>query len=78
MADVRDKWPENVPGEYYVDDQCIDCDLCREIAPDFFKRENGGGYSYVARQPKSEEDAALCLEALESCPVGAIGNDGAS
>ncbi|MDR2576903.1 MAG: ferredoxin [Puniceicoccales bacterium] len=76
MADKQDKWPENVPGEFYVDDQCIDCDLCREIAPEIFKREDNGGYSYVARQPQTNEEKELAREALESCPVGAIGNDG--
>ncbi|PYK64290.1 MAG: ferredoxin, partial [Verrucomicrobia bacterium] len=29
MADVANKYAENVPGKFYVDDQCIDCDLCR-------------------------------------------------
>src|ERR1700750_2435941 len=33
MADPANKYPENVSGPYYVDDQCIDCDLCRETAP---------------------------------------------
>jgi hypothetical protein len=33
MADPANKYPENVPGKYYVDDQRIDCDLCRETAP---------------------------------------------
>src|SRR4051812_30960716 len=33
MADKTRKVPENVPGRYYVDDTCIDCDLCRETAP---------------------------------------------
>ena len=33
MADVENKYPENVNGKFYVDDQCIDCDLCRETAP---------------------------------------------
>jgi ferredoxin len=78
VADKRDRWPENVPGDYYVDDQCIDCDLCREIAPDIFVRENSGGYTYVARQPLNEEEKKLACEALESCPVGAIGDDGTS
>jgi len=32
MADVANKYAENVPGKFYVDDQCIDCDLCRETA----------------------------------------------
>jgi ferredoxin len=34
MADVANKYSENVAGKYYVDNQCIDCDLCRETAPD--------------------------------------------
>jgi hypothetical protein len=27
MADIANKYAENVSGEFYVDDQCIDCDL---------------------------------------------------
>ena len=76
MADKSDKWEENAPGMFYVDQQCIDCDLCRETAPDFFMRNEDGGYSYVYRQPTSEEDIELCMEALEGCPVDAIGDDG--
>ena len=30
MADKNDKHPENVTGKFYVDTQCIDCDLCME------------------------------------------------
>jgi ferredoxin len=56
MADVANKYPENVAGKYYVDNQCIDCDLCRETAPDNFKRNEDGGYSYVSKQPASPEE----------------------
>ena len=28
------------------------------------------------KQPTSEEEVAQCMEALEGCPVEAIGNDG--
>ena len=76
MADKSDKWDENVTGKFYVDQQCIDCDLCRETAPDFFTRNDDGGYSFVHKQPSSEEEIALCQEALEGCPVEAIGDDG--
>ena len=51
MADTANKYPENVAGKYYVDNQCIDCDLCRETAPDNFKRNDDGGYSFVYKQP---------------------------
>ena len=77
MANVADKVKENVNGMFYVDSQCIDCDLCRETAPKFFKRNDDGGYSFVYNQPETEEDKAQCMEALQGCPVEAIGSDGA-
>jgi ferredoxin len=76
MADPSDKVAENVPGQYYVDSACIDCDVCRDTAPDNFTRADGGGYSYVFKQPATDEERALCEEALISCPVEAIGSDG--
>ena len=33
MADKLDKWSDNVRGKFFVDEQCIDCDLCVEICP---------------------------------------------
>jgi ferredoxin len=77
MADVANKYPENVAGKFYVDNQCIDCDLCRETAPDNFKRNEDGGYSYVYKQPASPEEEGRCKEAKEGCPVEAIGDNGA-
>ncbi len=76
MADKSDKWPENITGKFYVDEQCIDCDLCRETAPDFFTRNDSGGYSYVYNQPETDDQIAECTEALEGCPVEAIGENG--
>ena len=76
MADVDDKYPENAPGKHYVDDQCIDYDLCRETAPENFTRNEDDGYSYVYKQPENPEEEELCIEALEGCPVEAIGDDG--
>ena len=76
MADAANKYPENVDGKFYVDDQCIDCDLCRETAPANFKRNDDGGHSFVYKQPESAEEETLCKEAQEGCPVEAIGSDG--
>ena len=76
MADKTDKWANNIPGRFYVDRQCIDCDLCRETAPAFFTRFDEGGHSFVYAQPQTQEDIDLCREALEGCPVDAIGEDG--
>ncbi|MEN9633619.1 MAG: hypothetical protein RL077_2023 [Verrucomicrobiota bacterium] len=76
MANKTDKWPHNIGGKFFVDQQCIDCDLCRETAPSFFTRHDEGGYSFVHKQPTTEDEIAQCMEALEGCPVEAIGNDG--
>lgn len=76
MANRDDKHPENVRGRYYVDTECIDCDVCRDTAPMNFTRQDDGGYSYVFKQPENEDEEEMCREAMESCPVEAIGNDG--
>src|SRR5271166_2177202 len=76
MADAANKYAENIAGKYYVDNQCIDCDLCRETAPDNFKRNEDGGYSFVFKQPESPDEEARCKEAKEACPVEAIGDNG--
>lgn len=76
MADREDKNEESIDGKFYVDSQCIDCDLCRETAPNNFKRSDDEGYSYVYKQPENEEEEEQCMEALEGCPVEAIGDDG--
>ncbi|HVJ66103.1 MAG TPA: ferredoxin [Bdellovibrionota bacterium] len=76
MADKGSKQPENVKGAWYVDVNCIDCDVCRETAPNNFTQQTQKGYSYVYKQPESAEEIELCKEAMDSCPVEAIGNDG--
>jgi ferredoxin len=75
MADPTAKLPENAPGRYYVDTKCIDCDVCRDIAPENFTRYEDGGYSFVYKQPETEEEERQCREALEACPVEAIGDE---
>lgn len=76
MADRDERVPENVPGRYYVDRTCIDCELCRETAPGNFARQDAEAYSFVFAQPQDPAEEAACLAALEECPVEAIGNDG--
>ena len=76
MANINDKLSGNIQGKFYVDQQCIDCDLCREIAPKNFTRDNVVGYSIVYKQPETKEENEQCLEALKGCPVEAIGDDG--
>jgi ferredoxin len=71
-----EKFPENEPGQYSVNTECIDCDLCRQIAPANFTREMTDGHSYVYQQPENARQEQQCREALETCPVGAIEAEG--
>ena len=75
-ADPNARVTENTPGPFYVDSTCIDCDICRDAAPENFTRSFKRAYSYVRKQPENETERAACQEALEDCPVEAIGNDG--
>ncbi|MBK1884737.1 ferredoxin [Luteolibacter pohnpeiensis] len=70
------RYPLNVPGKFYVDDQCTDCDLCRECAPNNIRRDDRYGQSYVYKQPESDEEVAAIMEGVEGCPTEAVRNDG--
>ena len=76
MADLSEKYQDNVDGRYFVDEQCIDCDLCREVAPTCFTRNDDDGHSFVFKQPENDEEEEFCKEAMDSCPVEAIGDFG--
>lgn len=78
MADKNNKHPGQIAGPFFVDTECIDCDLCRETAPNNFKRNDEGGFSFVYKQPENDDEMQQCKEAMEGCPVEAIGNDGAA
>ncbi len=76
MADPANRVDSNIAGKWYVDHECIDCDLCRTTAPENFRANEDEGYSYIYKQPTTGEEEELCQQALEECPVEAIGNDG--
>lgn len=71
-ADKVEKCKKNAPGPRYVDTQCIDCDVCQEIAPTLFKRDPDGGFAYVVHQPATAIEKKQYEEAKRSCPVQAI------
>jgi len=71
MASLAQRLPDNVPGNFYVDRTCIDCDTCRRIAPSVF--EQGDGHSFVAFQPEASEERRRALMALVACPTASIG-----
>ena len=71
MANVALRLPENIPGDFYVDSTCIDCDACRQIAPEIFSEDDE--YSIVYHQPQSKAETKRALMALVACPTGSIG-----
>ncbi len=68
---MKKRLEANVPGEFFVDSTCIDCDLCRQIAPAVFRAE--GDNSVVHHQPATEAEARRAEMALVTCPTASIG-----
>ena len=84
VADPRDKFDDNVSGSvkiggkeysFYVDRECIFCHVCSQAAPDNFKASDDGDHDYVYKQPENEAELEECYDAMEQCPVYAIGDD---
>ena len=73
MARASLKLPQNVEGDLFVDSTCIDCDTCRQLAPEVFARADDAGMSYVHRQPAAGEERTRALMALIACPTASIG-----
>ena len=71
MALLELKHDSNVNGEFFVDTTCIDCDLCRQIAPETFT--DIGDQSAVHHQPETSEEEFAALKALITCPTSSIG-----
>jgi len=61
---------QNVPGNLYVDESCIDCDVCRWMCPTIYGRK--GVKSAVIKQPSTIEDKLHAYAAMIACPVGSI------
>lgn len=75
MADLSQKWKENTAGKMFVDQSCIACDACILAAPENFTMHDDG-HAFVKKQPTTPDEEALCKEAMEGCPVEAIGDFG--
>jgi glyoxylase-like metal-dependent hydrolase (beta-lactamase superfamily II)/ferredoxin len=71
MANIQQRLPENVPGDFFVDASCIDCDTCSQLAPAIY-RDHGEQCS-VYHQPETDAEKRLALMALVACPTGSIG-----
>ncbi len=72
MADVKKRLDTNSPGLMFVDETCIDCDTCRQLAPANFVE--AGEFSSVGQQPQNQQEMMQAFQALVACPVGSIGS----
>lgn len=76
MATLSERFSKNAPGRFYNDLSCIDCGLCPDMAPQFFRRDDEQGQTYVWMQPSTPDEISLALSAVEACPTESIGEDG--
>lgn len=60
---------------FYVDKECILCSVCSDAAPKNFRMSDDEDHDVNYKQPENEEELAQCYEAMENCPVEAIGDD---
>ena len=84
MAFKEDKFDDNVGGvteidgkkySFYVDRECIFCHVCSQAAPDNFKASDDGAHDICYKQPENITELEECYDAMEQCPVEAIGDD---
>ncbi len=77
MAELSEKWEDNAPGKYYIDQNCTLCAVCVDIAPKNIKESDDGDHCIVFKQPENDEEIEAMKESIEECPTEAIGDDGA-
>lgn len=75
MADKSNSWEDNASGKWYVDKNCILCGVCVDVAAENFKEADSGDHARLVKQPANPTEEAACKDAMEQCPVEAIGND---
>ncbi|MFO0732107.1 MAG: MBL fold metallo-hydrolase [Nitrospiraceae bacterium] len=73
MADSRKRLDSNIAGDFFVDATCINCDACRQLAPETFSEV--GENSAVVSQPVTIRERYRACQALLACPVGSIGTE---
>ncbi len=85
MADAENIWEDNVGGQvviegetisFYVDQECILCSVCSDAAPNNFRMSDDEDHDICFKQPEDADELEQCEEAMENCPVEAIGSDG--
>jgi hypothetical protein len=69
----RDAHPLNVPGDFYVEDQC--CTMCavpHSEAPNLFGTTEDESHCFVKKQPGTEEEMAQMVSAIQCAELQCI------
>jgi len=85
MAELGLSYSDNVGGfvivagkkvSFYVDQECILCSVCSDAAPNNFRMADSEDHDICYKQPENEDEFEHCIEAMDNCPVDAIGSNG--
>jgi len=71
MAKLSERNPASAPGDWYIDNRCIDCGASRDVAPGLVVLRKGK--SVFARQPANEEEERAAWRAVLVCPTASVG-----
>ncbi|QDF03646.1 ferredoxin [Myxococcus xanthus] len=73
MSKQHEPHPMNMPGDFYVVDQCCTaCGVPTHIAPETFATERLGGDCYVQRQPTTPEEVDRALMVVRCQEFGCV------
>jgi len=75
MSHRPKKHAQNVPGKFYVTEDCLACESCQDAAPNNF-RYGENGLSFVFKQPDTPEEVERCQQAVDRCPMETVRSDG--
>jgi ferredoxin len=64
--------PGNAAGKYFTTEECDGCAYCAAVAPALFDFDKLTNTYFVARQPRTDAERDVVLEAMEDCPLDAI------
>lgn len=62
--------PDSAPGDWFIDNECIDCGAACHVAPGLIVERNGK--SVFARQPATPEELLAAWRAVLVCPTGSV------
>jgi glyoxylase-like metal-dependent hydrolase (beta-lactamase superfamily II) len=73
MSKISERNPDSAPGDWFIDQRCIDCAASRTVAPGLIVRRNGK--SVFARQPENEGERLAAWRAALVCPTASVGTE---